>query len=152
MSADRELVLTRLINAPPEKVYRAWTDPELLKQWFAPKPYTTPIVEIDVRPGGSAYFVMRGPDGKDLPNRGVYLEVVPNEKLVSTDAYVKAWEPSEKPFMTLILTFEDEGGKTRYTARVRHWTVADREVHEKMGFHEGWGLCTDQLEALVARI
>jgi uncharacterized protein YndB with AHSA1/START domain len=152
MSADRELVLTRLINAPREKVYRAWTDPELLKQWFAPKPYTTPIVEIDVRPGGSAYFVMRGPDGKDLPNRGVYLEVVPNEKLVSTDAYVKAWEPSEKPFMTLILTFEDEGGKTRYTARVRHWTVADREAHEKMGFHGGWSLCTDQLEALVAKI
>jgi uncharacterized protein YndB with AHSA1/START domain len=152
MSADRELVLTRLINAPREKVYRAWTDPELLKQWFAPKPYTTPIVEIDVRPGGSAYFVMRGPDGKDLPNRGVYLEVVPNEKLVSTDAYVKAWEPSEKPFMTLILTFEDEGGKTRYTARVRHWTVADRETHEKMGFHGGWSLCTDQLEALVAKI
>ena len=152
MSADRELVLTRLINAPREKVYRAWTQPELLKQWFAPKPYTTPIVEMDVRPGGSAYFVMRGPDGKDLPNRGVYLEVVPNEKLVSTDAYVKAWEPSEKPFMTLILTFEDEGGKTRYTARVRHWTVTDRETHEKMGFHEGWGLCTDQLEALVAKI
>ena len=152
MSADRELVLTRLINAPRAKVYRAWTDPALLKQWFAPKPYTTPIVEIDVRPGGSAYFVMRGPDGKDLPNRGVYLEVVPNEKLVSTDAYVTAWEPSEKPFMTLILTFEDEGGKTRYTARVRHWTVADREAHEKMGFHEGWGLCTDQLEALVAKI
>jgi uncharacterized protein YndB with AHSA1/START domain len=152
MSADRELVLTRLINAPRAKVYRAWTDPELLKQWFAPKPYTTPIVEIDVRPGGSAYFVMRGPDGKDLPNRGVYLKVVPNEKLVSTDAYVAAWEPSEKPFMTLILTFEDEGGKTRYTARVRHWTEADREAHEKMGFHEGWGLCTDQLEALVAKI
>lgn len=156
MSADRELVLTRLINAPREKVYRAWTEPELLKQWFAPKPYTTPVVEIDVRPGGSAYFVMRGPDGKDLPNRGVYLEVVPNAKLVSTDAYVKAWEPSEKPFMTLILTFEDEGGpgsgKTRYTARVRHWTVADREAHEKMGFHEGWGLCTDQLEAVVAKI
>jgi len=152
MSADRELVLTRLINAPREKVYRAWTDPELLKQWFAPKPYTTPVVEIDLRPGGSAYFVMRGPDGQDLPNRGVYLEIVPNERLVSTDAYVKAWEPSEKPFMTMILTFEDEGGKTRYTARVRHWTVADRETHEKMGFHEGWGLCTDQLAALVATL
>ena len=152
MSADRELMLTRLINAPREKVYRAWTDPELLKQWFAPKPYTTPVVEIDLRPGGSACFVMRGPDGKDLPNRGVYLEVVPNERLVSTDAYVKAWQPSEKPFMTLILTFEDEGGKTRYTARVRHWTVADRETHEKMGFHQGWGICTDQLEALVAKL
>jgi uncharacterized protein YndB with AHSA1/START domain len=156
MSADRELMLTRLIDAPREKVWRAWTEPELLRQWFAPKPYTTPVAELDVRPGGSAFIVMRGPDGKDLPNRGVYLEVVPNQRLVSTDAYVKAWEPSDKPFMTLILTFEDEGGrgsgKTRYTARIRHWTVADREAHEKMGFHKGWGICTDQLAALVARI
>ena len=125
MSADRELVLTRLINAPREKVYRAWTDPVLLKQWFAPKPYTTPVVEIDVRPGGSGLFVMRGPDGKDMPNRGVYLEVVPNERLVFTDAYVRAWEPSEKPFMTVILTFEDEGGKTRYTCLLYTSDAAD---------------------------
>jgi uncharacterized protein YndB with AHSA1/START domain len=152
MSADRELTLTRLIDAPREKLYRAWTDPTLLKQWFAPLPYTTPVAELDVRPGGSAFIVMRGPDGKDLPNHGVYLEVVPNQRLVSTDAYTKAWEPSEKPFMTLTLTFEDEGGKTRYTACVRHWTVADREAHEKMGFHQGWGICADQLTALVARI
>ena len=152
MPADRELTLTRLIDAPREKLYRAWTDPTLLKQWFAPLPYTTPVAELDVRPGGSAFIVMRGPDGKDLPNHGVYLEVVPNQRLVSTDAYTNAWDPSDKPFMTLILTFEDEGGKTRYTARVRHWTVADREAHEKMGFHQGWGICADQLTALVARI
>jgi uncharacterized protein YndB with AHSA1/START domain len=152
MPADRELTLTRLIDAPREKLYRAWTDPTLLKQWFAPLPYTTPVAELDARPGGFAFIVMRGPDGKDLPNHGVYLDVVPNQRLVSTDAYTKAWEPSEKPFMTLTLTFEDEGGKTRYTARVRHWTVADREAHEKMGFHQGWGICTDQLTALVAKI
>jgi uncharacterized protein YndB with AHSA1/START domain len=152
MSADRELMLTRLIDAPREKLYRAWIDPTLLKQWFAPLPYTTPVAELEVRPGGSAFIVMRGPDGKDLPNHGVYLDVVPNQRLVSTDAYTNAWDPSEKPFMTLILTFEDEGGKTRYTARVRHWTVADREAHEKMGFHQGWGICADQLAALVARI
>jgi len=152
MSADRELVLTRLINAPREKVYRCWTEPELMKQWFAPLPYTTPHVEVDVRPGGANVIIMCGPDGNDLPNRGIYLEVVPNERLVFTDAYVKAWEPSDKPFMTVILTFEDESGKTRYTARVRHWTVADKEAHEKMGFHQGWGICTDQLEALVAKL
>jgi uncharacterized protein YndB with AHSA1/START domain len=152
MSADRELTITRLIDAPREKLYRAWTDPTLLRQWFAPLPYTTPVAELDVRPGGSAFIVMRDPDGKDLPNHGVYLDVVPNQRLVSTDAYSKAWEPSEKPFMTLVLTFEDEAGKTRYTARARHWTVADRETHEKMGFHQGWGICADQLTALVARI
>jgi uncharacterized protein YndB with AHSA1/START domain len=151
-TSDRELVLTRLIDAPPAKVFRAWTDPELLKQWFAPLPYTTPVAELDVRPGGANFIVMRGPDGKDLPNRGVYLEVVENERLVVTDAYTKAWEPSEKPFMTLILTFDNVGGKTRYTARVRHWSVADREAHEKMGFHEGWGQCADQLAALVAKL
>jgi uncharacterized protein YndB with AHSA1/START domain len=150
-TSDRELVIIRLIDAPREKVFKAWTDPALLKQWFAPKPYTTPVAELDVRPGGANLVVMRSPDGQDLPNRGVYLEVVANERLVFTDAYTKAWEPSEKPFMTVILTFADEGGKTRYTARVRHWTVADREAHEKMGFHQGWGQCADQLAALVAK-
>jgi uncharacterized protein YndB with AHSA1/START domain len=149
---DRELVLTRLIDAPPAKVYRAWTEPELLKQWFAPLPFTTPVVEIDVRPGGANLFVMRDPQGNEYPNHGVYLEVIPNRKLVFTDAYTHAWQPSKKPFMTGILTFEDEGGKTRYTARVLHWTVEDRETHEKMGFHEGWGQCTDQLAALVAKL
>jgi uncharacterized protein YndB with AHSA1/START domain len=151
-TADRELVLTRVIDAPRDKLYRAWTDAELLKRWFAPLPYTTPVAELDVRPGGANLIVMRGPDGNDMPNRGVYLEVLENERLVFTDAYTKAWEPSPKPFMTVILTFEDEAGKTRYTARVRHWTVADREAHEKMGFHEGWGRCADQLAALVAKL
>jgi uncharacterized protein YndB with AHSA1/START domain len=152
MSADRELVLTRHIDAPREKLFRAWTEPELLKQWFAPLPYTTPHAELDVRPGGGNLVVMRAPDGREFPNRGVYLEVVENERLVITDAYVAAWEPSAKPFMTLILTFEPEGGGTRYTARVRHWSEEDRATHEKMGFHEGWGICADQLAALVARL
>ena len=95
---------------------------------------------------------MRGPDGQDMPNRGIYLEVVPNERLVFTDAFTEAWQPSAKPFMTVILTFEPQGAKTLYTARVRHWTVEDREAHEKMGFHQGWGICTDQLAALAATL
>lgn len=150
--SNRDLVLTRLLNAPREKVYQAWTRPELLKQWFAPLPYTTPFAEMDVRPGGSSLIIMRGPDGVDLPNPGLFLDVVENERLVFTDAYVNAWEPSAKPFMTVILTFEDAGGgKTKYTALVRHWTVEDREAHEKMGFHAGWGKATDQLEAIAAK-
>jgi uncharacterized protein YndB with AHSA1/START domain len=148
---DRELVLTRIIDAPREKVFQAWTDPELLKQWFAPRPWMTPVAELDVRPGGASLVVMRGPDGNEFPNRGVYLEVVKNERLVFTDAYTKAWEPSEKPFMTVIITLEDLDGTTRYTARVLHWNVADREAHEKMGFHQGWGQCADQLAALVTK-
>lgn len=151
-ATDRELVLTRLIDAPRETLYRCWTEPALMKQWFAPKPYETPVVEVDVRSGGANLIVMRGPDGQDMPNRGIYLEVVPNERLVFTDAFTEAWQPSAKPFMTAILTFEPQGDKTLYTARVRHWTVEDREAHEKMGFHQGWGICTDQLAALAATL
>ena len=145
-----ELVLTRAIAAPPSRVYQAWTDPALLKQWFTPAPWTVSSAETDVRPGGASLIVMRGPDGPEMPCHGVYLEVVPNQRLVITDAFVSAWVPSPKPFMTTILTFDDLGGKTQYTARVRHWTAEDREAHEKMGFHEGWGKATDQLAALLS--
>lgn len=150
--SEHELVLTRIVNAPREKLFRAWTEPALITQWFTPPPWQTIRAETDVRPGGAILIVMRGPDGAEVPNRGVYLEVVKNECLVATDAYTSAWEPSAKPFMTTILTFEDLGGKTLYTARARHWTKADYEAHEKMGFHQGWGIATDQLEALVARL
>jgi uncharacterized protein YndB with AHSA1/START domain len=92
---------------------------------------------------------MKGPNGEEMPNRGVFLEVVRPERLVFTDAYTKAWEPSGKPFFTCVLTFEDEGGKTRYTARARHWTKDDRDAHDKMGFDKGWGIATDQLAALA---
>lgn len=145
-----ELMLTRLIAAPREALYRCWTDPELIPIWFCPPPWGVSKAETDVRAGGASLIVMRGPDGEEFPNRGVYLDVVPNEKLVFTDAYVNSdWEPSEKPFMTATLTFEDEGGKTRYTARIRHWTAEDKTQHEAMGFHQGWGISTDQLEALA---
>ena len=147
--AARELTLTRLIDAPREVLYRCWTEPELMKQWFCPRPWTPPVVEVDVRNGGSSLIIMQGPNGEEMPNRGVYLEVVPNEKLVFTDAFTEAWKPSDKPFMTGIITFADEGGKTRYTAIARHWTDEDKKTHEAMGFHEGWGKATDQLEALA---
>lgn len=149
MTNDRELVLTRLLDAPREKLFRCWTEPKLMVQWFTPAPWKTVRAETDVRPGGTSFVVMQSPEGQEFPNSGVYLEVVKNERLVFTDAYTKAWEPSEKPFFTGIVTFEDEAGKTRYTARALHWTVADREAHERMGFHEGWGKAAEQLEALA---
>ena len=149
---ERELVLTRLLDAPREKVFRAWTEPELMKEWFVPKPWTLASAEIDPRTGGRSFVVMRDPDGNEYPNDGIYLEVVKNEKIVFTDAYTIGWQPSQKPFFTGIITFEDEGGKTRYTARARHWTMEAKEEHEKMGFHEGWGLCADQLGELLKRI
>ncbi|HKO88700.1 MAG TPA: SRPBCC family protein [Burkholderiales bacterium] len=150
--AEHELVLSRLINATPEQLFRCWTDPALMKQWFVPKPWTIAQVETDVRPGGSSFVVMRSPEGQEFPNRGVYLEVVKDRKLVFTDAYNYAWVPSQKPFFTAIVTFDPEGDQTRYTARALHWNAEDRETHEKMGFHEGWGKCADQLAELAKRI
>ena len=148
-----ELTLERAIDAPAENLYRAWTEPALLTQWFTPAPWTPPHAELDVRAGGANLVVMRGPDGTEVPNRGIYLEVVPNRRLVFTDAYVDAWTPSAKPFMTATIEFHDLGnGRTRYTARCAHWNAADRDAHEKMGFHEGWGKATDQLAALARRI
>jgi len=153
LQPGHELKLVREIDAPRHLVYRCWTDAEILKRWFAPLPYTTPHAELDVRPGGSSNVVMRGPDGNEFPNPGVYLEVVENERLVSTDAYVRAWVPSAKPFMTLVLTFEDIGGdRTRYTARALHWSAEDRTAHEEMGFHQGWGQATDQLAAVAGEL
>lgn len=150
--SDRELVLQRVIDVPAATLFRCWTEPDLVKQWFTPRPWTTPTVEMEVRPGGASLIVMRGPDGQEHPNRGVYLDVVPNERLVFTDAFTSAWQPSEKPFMVGTVTFEDLGGRTRYTARVAHWTVEDRKAHEAMGFNEGWGKATDQLEALALKL
>lgn len=151
--AAHELVLTRLIDAPADKLFRCWTDPALLKRWFAPAPYTTPVAEMDIRVGGASNIVMKSPEGQEMPNPGTVLEVIPGRKLVFTDAYTGDWLPREgAPFMTAIITFDPEGGKTRYTATVRHWTEADAKRHEQMGFHQGWGVCADQLEALVKTI
>jgi uncharacterized protein YndB with AHSA1/START domain len=145
-----DLVLTREMDVAPEKLFRCWTEPNLMKQWFVPKPWTIAKAETDLRAGGSSFIVMRNPEGQEFPMHGVYLEVVPNKKLVFTDAFTKAWEPSAKPFFTAIVTFEDlGGGRTKYTAVARHWRAEDRDEHVKMGFHEGWGICADQLAALA---
>lgn len=149
----RELVLERILQAPRDKIWRCWTEPALLQQWFAPAPWTVSRVDIDVRPGGASHIVMRSPEGQEFPNNGVYLEVVPDSRLVFTDAFVRAWEPSAKPFFTGILTFDDAGpGKTRYLARALHWSISDCETHARLGFHEGWGVCADQIEALAQSI
>lgn len=93
--AAHELVLTRLMDAPADKLFRCWTDPDLLKRWFAPKPYTTPVAEMDLRVGGATNMVMKGPDGQEMPNPGTILDVVPDRKLVFTDAYTGDWMPRE---------------------------------------------------------
>ena len=100
--SDHGLVLTRLIPVPRTKLWRCWTEPAL-QQWFCPKPWRVSAADLDVRPGGRSRITMQGPDGETHPDEGVYLEVVPNERLVFTDAYTAGWEPSAKPFMTGVI-------------------------------------------------
>ena len=150
---ERELTLSLTLDAPRAKLWRCWTEPALLKQWFCPKPWTVSHAELDVRPGGRCHVVMRSPEGQEMPCPGIYLEVVPEERIVTTDAFIDAWVPSEKPFMTAIVTFEEAGpGRTKYTAIARHWSPEDREQHEKMGFHDGWTKAAHQLAALANTI
>ena len=144
-----ELMITRMFDVPPAAVYDAWTQADLLKQWFAPHPWTVSNAELDVRPGGTSLIVMNDGQGNEFPSRGVYLDVVENERIVFTDAYTEAWQPSQKAFATIIVTFEAVGRGTRYTARARHWSAADREMHVNMGFEAGWSMCADQLGALL---
>ncbi|QRM56358.1 SRPBCC family protein [Sinorhizobium sp. BG8] len=150
---NRELVLTRILDATPAQLFKAWTTADLIKQWWAPKPYQTPEVELDARPGGMMKTLMLAPDGTEHPHSGVFLELEQDRRIVFTDAFGKDWLPSQKPFMVAEVILEDlGGGKTRYTAYARHWTVEDCKAHEKMGFHEGWGQVAGQLEAVASKL
>lgn len=143
-----ELVLARTIEASPERLYLTWT--RRFPEWWGPHGMTTPFCELDLRAGGAFRTIMRAPDGSEFPTRGVFLEVVPNERIVFTDAFDPGWHPHPDAFFTAVTTFESLGGeRTRYTARALHWTQAARDRHEAMGFHHGWGESVDRLAALA---
>ena len=147
---EHVLTIDRVLDAPVEKLWRCWTEPGLLQQWFCPRPWYVTDVRLDPRPGGEFHSVFNGPDGESFENAGVFLEVEPLRRLVSTDAFRPGWIPSGRAFMAAETLFEDAGGgKTRYIARAMHWDRKTLEEHERMGFHEGWGQCVDQLEALA---
>jgi uncharacterized protein YndB with AHSA1/START domain len=101
---DHELVITRLIDAPRERIFAAWTDPKQLARWWGPHGMTTPVCEMDLRPGGVFRTVMRARDGTEYPHAGVFLELVAPERIVFTDAFGAGWQPSAQPFMTAIVT------------------------------------------------
>jgi uncharacterized protein YndB with AHSA1/START domain len=146
MSAEHELSITRLIDAPVALVWTIAT--ERLTEWWCPRPWTTEIVEQDWRPGGRSAMIMRGPDGEEHPMEGVFLEVTPNRRFVFTDAFKAGWIP-QTAFMVGFFEFADEGGKTRYTAGARHWSAEARTRHEGMGFVDGWTKVAEQLAEIA---
>ena len=146
-----DLVLERVIHVPTDLVWAAWTQPQHIKKWFAPAPWTISDCEIDLRPGGVFSCVMKSPDGQAHPTIGCILEVVPNERLVWTDALLPDYRPAENPFFTGVLSLKPDGSGTRYTAIAIHRDEATRQRHEEMGFHQGWGQTLDQLVALMSK-
>ncbi len=145
-----ELTLQRTFEVARDRLWRCWTEPALLKQWFCPKPWFVSEARMDLRPGGEFFTLMNGPEGEQFGEPGVFLEVVPGRRLVFTDALRPGWRPASRAFMVAEVSFDDAGaGRTLYTATARHWTAEARQEHEAMGFHEGWGKAADQLVALA---
>ena len=141
-----DLSFTRTLAAPRRLIWECWTKPEHIPHFFVPVPHKVTAVSIDLRVGGR-FDTTFDVDGTVMDNRGVYLEVVPETRLVFTDGYSEGWKPAPDPFMTAILLLADApGGGTTYTAIARHRSPESAKAHEAMGFFDGWGTVATQLE------
>jgi uncharacterized protein YndB with AHSA1/START domain len=144
-----QLSVTRTIAAPPEQVWHVMTDRQM--EWWCPLPWRAEVIEQDWRAGGRAAIVMKGPDGEVHPHDGIFLEVTPEVRFVTTDAFVRDAQEGlipNDPFMIGCWEIAPDGAGTRYSATARHWTEEAANRHAGMGFVEGWGACADQLVAL----
>ncbi len=138
------LTLTRVFDAPRELVFKAWTDPQLLAQWWGPHYFTNPVVEVDARPGGSIYIVMRGPDGVDYPMNGIFQEIVPPERLSFTS---NALDANGLPFLENLnkVTFIDQGEKTEVRLEVVVLRATDAAAEPLKGMEAGWSQSLEML-------
>jgi len=154
--ARLDLVLERVVKASPSVLWRVLTEPEHARQWTTPLPWRTVECEIDLRPGGVFRTLMRSPEGEESVNLCCFLEIVPERRLVWTNALLPAFRPAPTPavvpFITAEFTLRPEGSGTRYVAHVMHRDEADCRKHVALGFHDGWTTVTAQLADLAARL
>lgn len=160
INSELDLMFERIVDVPPESIWAAWTTPEKLLPWFCPLPWKTTQCEIDLRAGGKFYTVMQSPEGQSFPNTGCFLEIIPNKKLVWTNAVDPGFRPAPLPEkspghecsefrMTGMILLEAHEQGTKYTAIVMHADKESRMRHENMGFKEGWGAALDQMIAII---
>lgn len=145
-----DLTITRVIRAPRQRVWNAWADPSKFEKWWIPAPLSCKVREMDLRPGGSFRTEMSEDGTAFAPHiTGCFLAVDELEHIVFTDALVAGWRPADSPFITASFTFADHADGTLYTSTAMHRNQADRDKHEQLGFHDGWGTVIDQLAELV---
>jgi len=145
LPTEREIVMTRVFDAPRKLVFDALTKPELLRRWFGPRGWSLVVCEADLKVGGAWRWVLRGPDGRDMGMRGVYQEIAPPERLVSTESF------DDYPGESLnTLTLSEEDGKTTFTITVRYASQEVRDVVIKSGMEHGAAECYDKLAEMLA--
>jgi uncharacterized protein YndB with AHSA1/START domain len=147
---ELDLTVSRVIKAPRSSVWNAWIDPASFEQWWVPAPAVCRVRDMDLRPGGSFRTEISQNGVEFGPHiTGCFLAVDELERIVFTDALVAGWRPSEASFVTAVITMEDHADGTEYTATALHRDMADRDRHEQLGFHDGWGTVTRQLAELA---
>jgi len=154
--SDREIVITRVFNAPRELVFKAWTEPKHIEQWWGPQGFTTRVTEMDLRPGGQWRYVMISPDGTEYPAKGIFREIVPPERIVTSDEFDEGFEQvvnADLPQgIVMTAVFEDLNSKTKLTLQILHATAEDRRKHEEMGVIAGWNSSFDCLDEYLISI
>jgi uncharacterized protein YndB with AHSA1/START domain len=163
---DRDFVISRVFDAPRELVYQMWADPKHMSQWWGPHHFTNPVCNLDFRVGGSWRIVMRGPGGDEHPAKGVYHEIIPNQRIVFTVDHselsdqwhdmVNPGRDKSKPKSSIegftTVTFEDHAGKTKMTIRMRFESAAIRDSLLKIGMSQGWAQSLEKLESELADV
>jgi uncharacterized protein YndB with AHSA1/START domain len=149
-SGQREVVFTRILDAPRELVFKAWTDPKQMAQWWGPRYFTNPVCELDVRPGGAILIHMRAPDGVVYPMKGVFHEVVEPERLVFTSSALEDDEGNPQMEDLTTVTFEEADGKTRLTVRAVVTKAEPVAAGALEGMEEGWNQSLDRLTEFLS--
>ena len=149
---ETTLAIERTIDAPRSAIWRCWTEPDLLKRWFCPKPWAVDEIDFDVRPGGRMNLAMVGPDRERVESVGCWLEVVPETSAVFTDFFSEGYVPKPDGFMVGAFALADAGGgATRLRWEARHKSAEDAKAHLQMGFESGWTASSAQLAELACR-
>ena len=154
LDPQRDLEITRIIKAPREAIWAAWTQPASFETWWIPAPALCRVVELDVRPGGAMVTQMSDGAGQPfVPHMDAcYLAVDEGHRIVFTNALTGGWRPAEQPFITGVITLEDHAEGTFYRALAMHKSPDDRNTHRELGFYDGWGAVTEQLAGLVEAV